>query len=70
VKLSRVTDPAQFAQASRDTAFGPIDVFVLKRAGKDQYRWRDVPFSAKAFDPAFFDIQRLPKNVVVAIRKP
>ena len=53
-----------------EEAFGPIDVFVLKRAGKDQYRWRDVPFAAKAFDPAVFDIQRLPKNVVVAIRKP
>jgi hypothetical protein len=68
-KLARVTDPAQFAQASRDTAFGPIDVFVLKRASGDRYRWKDVFFSAKAFDPATFHIQRLPSNVVVAVRK-
>lgn len=69
-KLAGVTDPAQFAQASRDTAFGPIDVFVLKRASGDRYRWKDVFFSAKAFDPATFHIQRLPSNVVVAVRKP
>jgi len=68
-KLARVTDPAQFAQASRETAFGPIDVFVLKRASGNRYRWKDVFFSAKAFDPATFDVRRLPSNVVVAVRK-
>lgn len=69
-ELSRVTNPAQFAQASRDTAFGSIDVFVLKRASGDRYRWRDVFFSAKAFDPETFDIKRMPSNVVVAVRRP
>lgn len=69
-KLSRVTDPAQFAQASRDTAFGPIDVFVLKGASSDRYRWKDIYFSANAFDPETFDIERLPANVVVATRRP
>ena len=68
-KLARVTDPAQFAQASRETAFGPIDVFVLKRASGNRYRWKDVFFSPKAFDPATFDVRRLPSNVVVAVRK-
>ncbi len=68
-KLSRVTDPAQFAQASKDTAFGPIDVFVLKGAAGDQYRWKDIYFSAQAFDPETFEIKRLPRNVVVAVRR-
>jgi hypothetical protein len=69
-ELSRVTDPAQFAQASRDTAFGPIDVFVLKGASNVRYRWRDVYFYATAFDPETFEIKRLPANVVVAVRRP
>jgi hypothetical protein len=69
-KLSRVTDPARFAQASRNTAFGPIDVFVLKGASGDRYRWKDVFFFANAFDPETFDIKQLPSNVVVAVRRP
>lgn len=69
-KLSRVTDPAQFAKASQATAFGPIDVFVLKRASGDRYRWKDVFFPAKAFDPAVFDVQRVPSNAVVVVRRP
>jgi hypothetical protein len=67
-RLAAITDPTQFAAASRDTSFGPIDVFVLKRVG-DQWRWKSVSFSPGAFDPNAFHVERLQANVVVAVRK-
>lgn len=67
-RLAAITDPTQFAAASRDTAFGPIDVFVLKRVG-NQWRWKSVSFSPGAFDPNAFHVERLQAGVVVAVRK-
>jgi hypothetical protein len=67
-RLAAITDPTQFAAASRDTSFGPIDVFVLKRVG-GQWRWKSVSFSPGAFDPNAFHVERLQANVVVAVRK-
>ena len=68
-RLAAITDPTAFAAATRKTAFGPIDVFVLHNSGS-RYRWRDIYFSSKAFDPASFAVTKLPGGVVVAIRKP
>ncbi|MGH3392256.1 MAG: arabinofuranosyltransferase [Actinomadura sp.] len=73
-RLSTVTDPAAFAQASARTGFGPIDVFVLRRAGADLV-WRptgrtELRFQVGQFDPAaFVVVDDLPKNTVVAIRR-
>jgi hypothetical protein len=68
-KLAGTSDPAQFADASKNTAFGPIDVFVLKRSG-NAWLWRTVRFTPTQFDPASWTIvDTLPDDVVVAIRK-
>lgn len=77
-RLALVTSPAQFAARSAHTAFGPIDVFVLYRAGS---RWTWVPrgsvpekpvvFSPAQFGRADFAVfTGLPGHVVVAVRRP
>jgi Arabinofuranosyltransferase N terminal/Arabinofuranosyltransferase A C terminal len=67
-RLAAITDPAQFAAASRNTAFGPIDVFVLRATGA-QWRWKSVSFSPGSFEGGAFSIEHLPGNAVVAVRK-
>ncbi len=67
-QLAAIKDPTQFAQAARTTAFGPIDVFVLKDAGAT-WRWKGIAFDPAAFDPAHFHIENLPGDIVVAVRK-
>ena len=67
-KLSRITDPAEFAAASKDTPFGGIDVFVLRPVG-GQWTWNAVPFSPTVFDPAHWYVERLPDHTVVAVRQ-
>jgi hypothetical protein len=54
VQLSTVQDPAAFAAAATKTAFGPIDVFILKRSGR-YLVWRTgVRYTAHQFSPAYF----------------
>jgi hypothetical protein len=66
-KLARITDPAEFARASKHTAFGGIDVFVLKAAAG---RWGDVgSFTPTVFDPTYWYVERLPGGTVVAVRQ-
>lgn len=67
-RLTRVTDPAQFAQESANTKFGPIDIFILhERNGR--WLWRNLGFQQSQFDPALWTIiDDLPGDVVVAIR--
>ena len=77
-KLSRVTDPAAFAAASARTAFGPVDVFILKRTGPARWTWQpiDAPDPAITFTPAQFSphaftvFTDLPGNFVLAVRQP
>ncbi|MEV0581665.1 arabinofuranosyltransferase [Nonomuraea sp. NPDC050310] len=65
VRLAAVTDPQAFAEASASTAFGAIDVFVLR-----DWRWRDVSFQRGQFDPARFAVvDDLPGKTVLLIRK-
>jgi hypothetical protein len=53
-----------------DTAFGRIDLFVLRRSGTE-WVWRDVRFRPEQFAPASFAIVAdLPENTVLAIRRP
>lgn len=67
-RLAAITDPAQFAAASRDTRFGGIDVFVL-RVRDGTWRWGGAAFSPKSFDARHFHVERLPGSTVVAVRK-
>jgi Arabinofuranosyltransferase N terminal len=75
-RLSGVTDPAAFATASAQTAFGPIDVFIL-HAGSGHWTWTPVgvpnavSFSPAQFSsPAFTVFTGLPGHLVVAVRQP
>jgi hypothetical protein len=77
-KLSRVTGPAAFAAASARTAFGPVDVFLLQRAGPARWTWQpiDVPGPGITFTPAQFSshaftvFTNLPGNLVLAVHQP
>ena len=77
--LEGTRDPAQFASASTHTAYGPIDVFVLlKKDGAWQWDGHVgfnqpealVNFEPAQFDPAYWVVDDLPNNYVVAIRRP
>jgi hypothetical protein len=62
-------DPARFTAASADTAFGGIDVFVLKvDKEKDLWRWEDVAFTPAQFDPQDWDVVGLSRSYVVVVR--
>jgi hypothetical protein len=68
-RLAATRDPEAFAQASANTRFGPIDIFVLTRA-PEGWRWRGVVFQPAQFDAAHWTVvDGLPENVVVAIRR-
>ncbi len=69
-RLAGTTDPTEFARASADTRFGPIDIFVLKATGSG---WT---IGTATFVPAQFDrstwavFDNLPEGTVVAVRRP
>lgn len=70
-RLSGITDPTAFAEATSDTEFGPIDVFALGRVEEGR-RWAmwDVVFSPDQFDPDVWKIVDRPEwPVAVAIRR-
>lgn len=70
-RLSRITDPGEFARASANTEFGPIDMFVMYPA--DNGNWTAVweVFRPEQFDPTVWTVvQGLPGNIVIAIRQP
>ena len=77
-KLSGVTDPTAFATASAHTAFGPVDVFILRRTSPTRWTWQpeDAPYPALTFTPAQFSpdaftvFTDLPGNLVLAVRQP
>jgi Arabinofuranosyltransferase N terminal len=74
-RLSRIADPAAFAQASAHTRFGPIDVFILHREGsgmvwRPQGRPTTLTFQPRQFDARDFVVSsHLPGNTVVVIRR-
>ena len=77
-RLARVTDPAAFAEQSAHTAFGPIDVFILRKNGS-RWTWasrgsvpeQPVSFTPAQFSPAnFVTFTNLPGHIVVAVRRP
>ena len=75
-KLTQIADPAQFAQGADTTAFGKIDVFVLRRE-KDpasgvysgELSWHTgTGFRPEQFSPSAYDRVDLPNDFVVFIR--
>jgi len=77
-ELSRVTSPAAFATASARTAFGPVDVFILERAGPGRWTWPPtgspdpaITFTPAQFSPDTFTVfTNLPGNFVLVVRQP
>jgi hypothetical protein len=72
-KLSNINDPAEFAQASQHTAFGPIDVFILQTDKKTgTYTWtplrspNTLTFAPWQFQD--FTVTKLKDGTIVAIR--
>jgi arabinofuranosyltransferase-like protein len=69
-RLSKITDPAEFARASANTKYGEIDVFALRVRGAG-WAWGDVFFAPTVFDSAHWVVSpTLENNVVVAVRRP
>ncbi len=71
VTLSGIEDPDEFTEASANTAFGPIDVFVFSRSYKDDWAVTGRYFLRVQFDPAVWHVEEdLEKPYVVAVRRP
>ncbi|MFI0351614.1 arabinofuranosyltransferase [Actinomadura sp. 9N407] len=76
VRLSRLSDPVAFANATRRTRFGPIDVFVLRRGTDGTLVWKGlrvpeaVRFQRGQFAPAAFHVVNLEPDVFLAVRRP
>lgn len=66
-RLSAVTDPDAFAEATSHTRYGRIDVFIL-RLTSTSWTWRDIHFRPAQFAAAHFTVRTLPNNTVVAVR--
>jgi hypothetical protein len=77
-RLSQVTDPDAFADASEHTAFGSIDVFILQATDAAHWSWKpfdsddpDVTFTPAQFSTRAFTVfTDLPGNYVLAVRQP
>lgn len=66
-RLAAVADPTAFAAAARQTTFGPIDVFVLRRDG-DVLHWNDLTFTPAQFDTPDWATADLTSDIFVAAR--
>ena len=77
-KLSLVTDPDAFTDASEHTAFGSVDVFILQATDAAHWSWKpfdsddpDITFTPAQFSPQAFTVfTDLPGNYVLAVRQP
>lgn len=68
-RLSAITDPKAFADASAHTRFGGIDVFILRKRDGRLWSVYGVNFSPDAFRGGAFDmVDNLPGDLVLAIR--
>jgi hypothetical protein len=79
-RLAGIQSPSTFAQASAGTAFGPIDIFVLRETA-DGWRWSSymgleddevvVFYQPEQFSSAHWVVfDNLPEDIVVAVRRP
>jgi hypothetical protein len=70
-RLAQIIDPGEFARATANTEFGPIDVFVLSQKDAEHWTWGYTEFHPSQFDPTLWTaVQSLPNNTVVVIRRP
>ncbi|REE96543.1 arabinofuranosyltransferase [Thermomonospora umbrina] len=75
-RLAAVVDARRFAEQSRRTRFGPIDVFVLRYEGTDiifraLQTTTTARFSPQQFDRSRFIVfENLPNQTFLAIRRP
>lgn len=68
-RLVATTDPKAFAAASRETEFGPIDIFVL-REKPDGWTWGGQRFTPAQFAPEYWTVvDDLEADFVVVIRR-
>jgi hypothetical protein len=68
-QLAATSDPQAFADKSAHTAFGPIDVFILK-ATPTGWTWQNQRFTAAQFAPSQWTVvDGLPAGLVVAVRR-
>lgn len=70
VRLSEITDPDELAEATENTEFGPIEVFVFARRGEDAFGFREATFRTSQFDsPEWEVMDRRDWPVVVVVRR-
>jgi hypothetical protein len=67
-RLAEIRDPSAFATATKTTAFGAIDVFVLKAATNGDVVWQSVHFRRSQFSPTYFASFDEPERTVVYVR--
>jgi hypothetical protein len=74
-KLTTIADPTAFAAYAKNTAFGPIDVFVLRKERTEEgvatgaLLWHTgVAFNPNQFSSSAFDRVDLPNDYVLFIR--
>ncbi|MDG4763486.1 arabinofuranosyltransferase [Solwaraspora sp. WMMD406] len=68
-ELTELRDPVDFAVASAWTAYGPIDVFVLRRDA-DELVWADLRFHPDQFDERYWVVHDdLPEQLAVYVRR-
>jgi hypothetical protein len=69
-RIAYVRDPRRFAEESKHTRFGGIDVLVLKHQ-RGAWMWGDVRFDQTQFSPKYWDVTKsLSMGTVVAVRRP
>jgi hypothetical protein len=78
-RLAGISDSSTFAASSAATAFGPIDIFILKKNGTTWDWSAELGYNGGTgvvqFSPDQFDAQHwvvrddLPEDIVVAIRR-
>jgi hypothetical protein len=78
-KLSDAKDPSAFSRLAAQTAFGEIDIFVLKRESAQRWTWTfafgygqkplTLAFGPEQFAASDWVVADMPQDVVVAVRK-
>lgn len=73
IRLSRISDPAEFSQQTSDSELGRIDLFAMYRASAVDWLVVGATFHPDQFDPAqWIIVENMPSasDTVIAIRRP
>ena len=68
-RLSTITDPVAFAEATDHTEFGAIDVFVLRSGGSYWTSTDGIHFQLNQFSDPSFVITRLTPTLLIVVRR-